>query len=169
MKQAITTKKLLIAGIITAVCFTAYSCTVTLPGYPSNLTGTSDSLVKRNHFIDSALAWKWINRYKENKNRISNNQITIGSQTYTGILPDTSESFNKVLLEKIVLLKNCIGVHIYFGMSEDYKVHLLLSGIGADYQTLYIDGSYGTQTLGKQRGAAPPPSGGGMGEYGMKP
>ncbi len=169
MKQTFTTKKLLMVVLTAAVFFVTYSCTTVIPGYPNNLSGTSDSLVKQNHYIDSSIAWTWIARYKANKDKISNNQITIGTQTYRDILPESSESFNKVLLEKIVLLKNCVGTHIYFGMSEDYKVHLLLSGIGPNYETLYIDGSYSAQSTGRQKGAAPPPSGGGMGEYGLKP
>ena len=171
MKQIIPRKKLMPVALVFISSIVMYSCKTTIyvpyAEYSGSLSGKADTLVNRNHFIDSADAWDWITRYRTYKNSISNNTLVVGGITYTNILTDETESFNKELFEKILTLKDCIGVHIYYGLDEHYEEHLLLSGIGPNYETLYITGNYS----GKNgKGAAPAlGSGGGMGEYGLKP
>ena len=174
MKQIITLKKLIVVVLIFTACFVVYSCkTISLwpnPLYPERLSATADTLVNINHFIDSARAWSFIDRYTTYKDSIHNNQLVINGHTYTDVLTETSEAFNKLIVVRILNLPNCVGVHIYHGISEDFKEVLLLAGIGVNYETLYIQGSYNEQTNYKQKGAAPPPiQGSGMAEMGKKP
>lgn len=172
MKHLITTKKIATIVAVLLTCITVFSCkTRYYRPYPTKLSGQADSLVNRDHFIDSATAAKWIQRYQDNKGLISNNSITKNGTTYNSILPDISESFNRGIFEKILDLDSCIGIHIYFGMDDLYQVHLLLSGTGPNYETLYIDGTAYIlrNDKMKQKGGLTGSSGSGMGEYGMKP
>ena len=64
-------------------------------------------------------------RFRENKEKILNPEFNVN------ILP-LSETFNKEAFS--VFMKNpaCVGIRIYYGMSENLDVHAILVGVDAE-------------------------------------
>ena len=87
--------------------------------------------------MDSATAIEWIERYKVYKDSVLNN--TLGSTS--NVLIDSSESFNRAVIQQILCLKNCIGIRVYNGMDPSYKVHVILAGINQTGNSMFITNS----------------------------
>ena len=135
MKKFDYSKKLLIIAVAVITVYTMQSCGVAcLLQDPLPLSPYATDLKNANHFLDSLTARSWIERYKTYKDSICNNAVGVN----TPVLIDSSESFNRALIQQILCLKNCIGLRVYQGMDANYKVHILLGGIDQYGNTLYI-------------------------------
>lgn len=135
MKKFDSSNKLLIIVVVAIAIYTMPSCKVAcLLQDPVPLSPYATDLRNANHFLDSLTARSWIERYKAYKDSICNNAVGV----HTPVLIDSSESFNRALIQQILCLKNCIGLRVFQGMDTNYKVHILLGGIDQYGNTLYI-------------------------------
>lgn len=134
-------------------------CLVQVPPQCSYNNPYATELRTRDHFMDSATARIWINRYIVNKDSICHDAIN----THNNILPDSSESFNRDIIKELLCIKDCIGIRIYNGMDDDYQVHFILAGIDPCGNTLYIHRASTANTRLTYNTES------GVGEMGLKP
>src|SRR4051812_18380263 len=57
-----------------------------------------------------------------------------------GIAPDgeLGEFFSKAIIEKILHQQHCVGIRIYYGLAADGERHLVVSGVEANEDDLFM-------------------------------
>jgi hypothetical protein len=115
----------LAAGLYSCRCI---KCTVT----PPPLSTYATDLEAHNHSMDSATADEWIQRFNLNRDSICNNMANGQDSIFY-----CSEAFNKKYLLKLLCLKDCIGIRIYYGMDPLFKVHQIIFGVDQKGDDLY--------------------------------
>ncbi|MBY0537682.1 MAG: hypothetical protein K2P88_17630 [Chitinophagaceae bacterium] len=81
------------------------------------------------HEISLAVAKELINRFQNEKSNILRSDISAGTVFCT------AESFERSIVDRIMVQTDCVGLRIYYGMKEDLSIHAILVGYnssGAD-------------------------------------
>lgn len=78
---------------------------------------------KESHSISLEKAVEMTTLYRENRTAILKEQYQ-----FTDILA-LSETFNKDAIVALLQQENCVAFRIYYGMSDDLKVHAILVGV----------------------------------------
>ncbi len=76
-----------------------------------------------NHRISLAQAKKMIQLFRNSRDKILKAEYASPE-----IIPN-SEMFSKEAIEQVLNQKGCTGLRIYFGMSDDLKLHSILLGV----------------------------------------
>jgi len=77
----------------------------------------------QNHRISLAQAKKMIQLFRNSRDKILQPEYATPE-----IIPN-SEMFSKEAIEQVLNQKGCTGLRIYFGMSDDLKLHSILLGV----------------------------------------
>lgn len=83
-----------------------------------------------NHFITLTEAMALTRRFRENRGAGSN-----AAQHSLDILP-LAETFDRSAVDTIMAQPDCVSVRIYYGMSEDLKIHAILVGVNSNNQDI---------------------------------
>jgi hypothetical protein len=76
-----------------------------------------------NHFISLATAEDMTTLYQQKRETIL--APAYQNQNILAI----AEKFDRAAIDTILALEGCVALRIYYGMSEDYKVHAILVGV----------------------------------------
>lgn len=95
----------------------------------------STAFMGANHFISLEKAKKLKNNFKEKKNQLIDPKIPS-----TDVIPD-SETFDRVAIDRLLALPGCVGIRIYTGLDEEYKIRLILVGVNDQGEDLIIPGT----------------------------
>lgn len=92
----------------------------------------STQFIGANHFIPLAKGKKLKKFFKEKKGQLTNPGIS-----KKDILPD-SETFDRAAIDRLLALPGCVGIRIYLGLDEEFKVRLILVGVDEQGHDLII-------------------------------
>lgn len=87
---------------------------------------TTSLLPNHNHFISLSAARTMKTLYLAEKENILDS-----AYRQQGIL-STSETFNREPFDTVLALEGCVGLRVYFGMEESYKVKVIIVGVNED-------------------------------------
>jgi len=73
--------------------------------------------------------------FKEKKGQLINPKIPA-----TDVIPD-SETFNREAIDRLLALPGCVGIRIYTGMDEEFKLRLILVGVDDQGKDLILQSS----------------------------
>jgi len=80
--------------------------------------------------------------FKEKKGQLINPKIPA-----TDVIPD-SETFNREAIDRLLALPGCVGIRIYYGLDEEFKLHSILVGVDEQGNDLIIPDTNTTSTTG---------------------
>lgn len=123
----------LLAMLLAGLAIFLPSCQ-TKKNTPEPRSDYAKELVSKDHFIDSAAAWTMITRY-----RTYRDSVGMENMPAARVLPAESESFNFTYMQKVMELDQALGLRIFFGMDDSYRLRLLIAGVDPDGNILYID------------------------------
>lgn len=92
----------------------------------------STEFLEANNLIPLEKAKKLKKIFKEKKGELINPKIPA-----TDVIPD-SETFNRTAIDRLLALPGCVGIRIYTGMDEEYKLRLILVGVNDKGEDLII-------------------------------
>lgn len=79
-----------------------------------------------NHFISLTSAKEMTERYRNNRNTVLQSNLQ-----HQNILP-VCETFDKTAFETLIAKPDCASLRIYYGMSEDLKLHAIIVAANAE-------------------------------------
>ena len=92
----------------------------------------STSFLEASNLIALAKAKQLKNFFKAQKGQLINPKITAKD-----VIPD-SETFNRTAIDKLLALPGCVGIRIYSGLDEEFKLHSILVGVNEKGEDLII-------------------------------
>jgi hypothetical protein len=93
-----------------------------------------------NQFISLSTAIEMTTLYRNQKEGI----LKPGYQGQN-ILP-ISESFDRNAFDSLLAQSGCEGLRIYYGMSEDFKIHAIIVGVNASGEDMLPDTKWASDT-----------------------
>jgi len=98
----------------------------------------STQFLGANHFIPLEKGRKLKKFFKENKGQLINPGLS-----RKDILPD-SETFDRGAIDRLLALPGCVGIRIHLGLDVEFKLRLILVGVGEDGGDLIIPSTTAT-------------------------
>lgn len=92
----------------------------------------STQFIGANNLIPLSKAKQLKALFKEKKGQLINPNIPA-----TDVIPD-SETFDRAAIDRLLALPGCVGIRIYTGMDEEFKLRLILVGVNDKGEDLII-------------------------------
>ena len=118
------------------------------PVKPATKNPYIDSLWATDHYLDTATGFKWIQNYIDfmaDSGQAKPRQLFVQQQLHRNRqfykeeqnLP-YSESFNALAIYQILELKGVTGTRMHYGLDDEGRFRLLLTGIDTDGNLLFV-------------------------------
>ena len=95
----------------------------------------STSFLEASNLIALSKAKQLKSFFKAQKGQLINPKISAQD-----VIPD-SETFNRTAIDKLLALPGCVGIRIYTGLDEEFKLHSILVGVNDKGEDLIIPSS----------------------------
>lgn len=100
----------------------------------------STSFIGANNFIPLSKAKQLTAFFKGQKGQLINPHLHAKD-----VIP-YSETFDRVAIDELLGLPGCVGIRIYFGLDEEFKIRLILVGVNDKGEDLIIPSSTEDET-----------------------